>query len=312
VKLTGTALDADGRPIRGAMVNVVHLGAGSTFVSIGAPIGADGKFTLTGLTPGDYVLRMFGQGVPDASSLPITVGGSDISDVQLVAAKPSTIRGRIVFTDSVTAAEPPKATAITLGAVRDWAGGQPTRSAAKIAEDGTFEISVQASHVVLRAVVNTAPTPPPTRGPLPPNWRLNRVVAGDIDVGDSGIDVPANGAVENVIVEMTNRSNELSGRITDADGNIVRDCFVIVFAQDPAKWTVQTRYLSAVRPALDDEFHARVLPGDYYAVAMSDVEVNAWTDPEFLSLARERAVKFSIADGEKKSIDLQVILAPVY
>ena len=55
-----------------------------------------------------------------------------------------------------------------------------------------------------------------------------------------------------------------------------------------------------------------MLPGDYYAVAMSDVEVNAWTDPEFLSLARERATKFSIADGEAKTIDLALSPAPVF
>ena len=67
---------------------------------------------------------------------------------------------------------------------------------------------------------------------------------------------------------------------------------MIVFAQDPARWTVQTRYLAAVRPGPDDLFHARLLPGDYYAVAMSDVETGAWTDAEFLSHARDRATKF--------------------
>ena len=45
---------------------------------------------------------------------------------------------------------------------------------------------------------------------------------------------------------------------------------------------------------------------------MSDVETNAWTDPDFLSLARERATKFSIADGEKKTIDLPLSAAPVF
>ena len=80
-------------------------------------------------------------------------------------------------------------------------------------------------------------------GSSTPPWRLNRVIVNDIDVGDTGIDVPPNATIENVYVEMTNHSNEASGRVTDGDGNIVRDCYVIVFAQDPARWTVQTRYL---------------------------------------------------------------------
>ena len=111
---------------------------------------------------------------------------------------------------------------------------------------------------------------------------------------------------------MTSHSNEASGRVTDNDGNTVRDCTVIVFAQDPVHWTVQTRYLSVARPGLDDLFHVRLLAGDYYGAAMTDVETNAWTDPEFLAQARQRATKFSIADGEKKTLDLTVSPAPVF
>jgi hypothetical protein len=85
-----------------------------------------------------------------------------------------------------------------------------------------------------------------------------------------------------------------------------------VFAQDPVHWTVQTRHLSVSRPGRDDLFHARLLPGDYYAVAMTDVEANAWTDSEFLSLAREHATKFTIGDGETKTIDLPLSAAPVF
>jgi hypothetical protein len=185
------------------------------------------------------------------------------------------------------------------------------RSAAKISEDGTFEISLAAGHVLLRGGV-TGQAPPAAPGNPQQNWRLNRVILHGVDVGDTGIDVPPDTTIENVVVEMTNHSSEVTGRVTDADGAVVRDCFVIVFAQDPIHWTVQTRHLGVSRPALDDLFHTRVLAGDYYAVAMNDVETNAWTDPEFLAHARERATKFSIADGEKKTIDLQLVPAPVF
>jgi hypothetical protein len=47
-------------------------------------------------------------------------------------------------------------------------------------------------------------------------------------------------------------------------------------------------------------------------VAMNDVENGAWTDPDFLSHARDRATPFSIADGETKTIDLKVTQAPVF
>jgi protocatechuate 3,4-dioxygenase beta subunit len=309
-KVSGVALDADGKPLLTAMIAVMPRSAGLGMATTMSPVRPDGKFTLNGMTPGDYTLRVAGPN-SEAAYADVTVNGSDVNDVQLIVAKPSTIRGRIVFTESATSDGPPRPTAIDMGAVRDWSVGQIVRSSAKIRDDGTFEISLAPGHVLIRGAVIT-PTPPAAPGVPGPAWRLNRVIVNDLDVGDTGIDVPPASTIENVVVEMTNRSNEVSGRVTDADGNAVRDCFVIVFAQDPAHWTVQTRHLSVARPAIDDLFHARLLPGDYYAVAMSDVEPGAWTDSEFLSQARDRATKFSIADGEKKTIDLPLSPAPVF
>jgi protocatechuate 3,4-dioxygenase beta subunit len=300
-KITGSALDLDGKPLVNAMVFVMQRTAGVPMGGPAMPVKSDGTFVFPNLTPGDYTLRT-SAATGESASIDITVTGADISDVVLAVTRPSTIRGRIVFTDSATGDAPPKVTAIDLGAWREWALAQPVRSAAKIKDDGSFEISLPAGHVQLRA----APTPGIAERP----WRLNRVVMNGVDVGDTGIDIPPNGTVDNVTVEMTNHVGQMSGRVTDADGNLVRDCFVIVFAQDPVRWTVQTRYLSVARPALDDLYHARLLPGDYYAVAMNGVETNAWTDPEFLSLARERATKISIADGENKTLDLRLTPAP--
>ena len=131
-----------------------------------------------------------------------------------------------------------------------------------------------------------------------------------IDVGDTGIDVPPKRTVDNVIVEMTNHVGEASGRVTDADGSVVRDCFVIVFAQDPARWTVQTRYLSVARPgarrSLQRPIAARRLlrRGDDRCrtrrVDRSGIPVQV----------RDRATKFSIADGETRTIDLRLSPAP--
>jgi protocatechuate 3,4-dioxygenase beta subunit len=304
-KVSGIVLDSDNRPLPTATVNAMQRIGFGQFGGNFSPVGSDGRFSVQNLTPGDYTLRV---NTPsgESASADITVTGSDIADVQLIVARPSTLRGRIVFTPSASDNGPPKPTAIDLGAWRDWAIGQQVRFPAKVKEDGTFEMSVAAGRVQVRA----APTPTTVGGSDP--WRLSRVLLHDIDVGDTGIEVPVNATVDNILVEMTNHVGEASGRATDADGSVVRDCFVIVFAQDPVRWTVQTRYVSIARPGLDDLYKARLLPGDYYAVAMTDVETGAWTDPDFLSQARERAVKFSIADGEKKTIDLRVTPAPIF
>jgi len=304
--VSGTVFDVEGRPVENGMVAVTPqspTGAGGT---MGAPLRGGGRFTISGLAPGDYFIRAGGGG-PDASIVDVSVNGGDVSGVEINLAKPSTIRGRIVFTKSANGSDAPKPTAYDLGAVREWALGQQVRNPSKIKDDGTFEISLMAGHVQLRAA-------PVGGGGAngPPPWRINRILYNDIDVGDAGIDVALNSTVENIVVEMTNNSSEVTGKVTDADGNLVRDVYVVVFAQDQVRWTVQTRWLAVARPGLDDLFHARVLAGDYYAIAMSDVEANAWTDSDFLALAREHATKFSVGDNERRSLDLVVSPAPVY
>jgi hypothetical protein len=313
-KISGTVVDADGRPPANGFINVTAKSA-ATIMNLGVPLRNEGQFTVNGVPPGEYIVRAMNQNGSgaDGAVAEVTVSGSDVSGLQLVMAKPSTIRGRIAFTASANGSSPPKPTAFDLGAVREWALGQPVRNPSKIKDDGTFEIALMTGHIQLRA----APVGPGqgVNGPppgAPPPWRINRVMLNGVDVGDSGIDVPLNASIDDVVVEMTNHSSEATGSVTDANGKIVRDVFVIVFAQDASRWTVQTRWLAVSRPGLDDKFHARLLAGEYYAVAMSDVETNAWTDPDFLSLAREHATKFAIADGETKTIDLQLSPAPVF
>ena len=115
--------------------------------------------------------------------------------------------------------------------------------------------------------------------------------------------------IENVTVEMTDRSYELTGRVVDEHRRLVRDCVVIVFAQDPDRWSVETRYLGIGRPERDDRYHVRLLPGDYYAVAMAEVEANAWTDRDFLTLARDRATKITVG-AAPSAIMLDLTLSP--
>ena len=126
------------------------------------------------------------------------MNGSDITDVQLVAAKPSTIRGRIVFTASATAAGSAQADRDRPRRhARVGRSAQPVRSPAQIKDDGTFEISLPPGHVLLRGAM-AGPPPRSGRRRTRRAWRLSRVILNDLDVGDTGIDVPPNATIENV------------------------------------------------------------------------------------------------------------------
>src|SRR6185312_3800336 len=114
-----------------------------------------------------------------------------LSGIQLITARPSLLKGRIVFG---TGAAPLQASAIHLNAVR----GDPRvgNSNVTVHDDLTFEIKATPGHLLLRT---------PNAGP---QWRLNRVVADGVDITDTGIDVPPNTTLPNIVVEMTHHVSE--------------------------------------------------------------------------------------------------------
>jgi len=144
------------------------------------------------------------------------------------------------------------------------------------------------------------------------DWRLSHVLVNGVDVIDTGLDIPAGGSVDNVLVELTSRHTEISGSVVDAAGDPVRDCVVIVFAQNSQRWTGPTRYVAATRPDQESVFHARLPAGDYFAAAFEHPEPQVPTDPEVLAQLRDRAIPLSIADGETKKVELKLSQPPVY
>jgi hypothetical protein len=287
-RVSGVVLDGQARPLAGvSIIAMQRMGFGG-FSAFGGVTQPDGRFFINGLAPGEYIIRANLQGGQEQAAQPVTIDGSDVTDVQLTVTKLSVIRGRVVFDGAGT---PPKAAQVRVTAARldPMVNGGGNVS---IKDDLTFEMPIAAGHVYVRAQ------------PIGQAWRLGRVLLNGVDVTDAGIEVPINGAINDMVVELTDHLYPVSGRVTDAAGNVVRDCLVIVFAQDPAAWTPLTRYLGTARPGLDDRFTVKMPAGDYYAVALSEVDPGAWTDPEFLSQARDRATRFTLAAGENKTVDL--------
>jgi hypothetical protein len=293
-RISGVVLDAGGRPMGGVGLSAIQGFGLSGFA--GGQTKPDGTFTITGLTPGDYTIRANLPGGQEQATQALTIDGSDVTDLQLMVTKLSTIRGRVAFEAGGT---PPKPSAIRITAMRTdpMIGGGGGNAPVK--DDLTFEMPVAAGRVFIRA---------PQSGP---DWRLNRVLQNGVDITDTGLDVPVNGSLD-VVVELTDHLLPISGKVTDANGALVRDCFVIVFGQDPNGWTPSTRYLGTSRPGLDDLFHLKMPAGEYYAVAITEVDPGAWADPDFLSQVRDRATRFTLAAGDTKTVDLPLSPPPVY
>jgi hypothetical protein len=299
--VSGAAVDSRGRPLAGGNVTMLQRVGGSVFGFNSTSVQSDGTFTIGGVTPGDYTLRAAVVGAPDEiATADVTVSTADVTDVQMVAVKPSTLRGRVVF--DAGGVKPPAPATVRLNVVHpNGLSTMPGIDTPK--DDWTFEIKTTAGRVLIRTKVFDAG-----------DWRLKRVLSGDgAALTDTGFDVAANAIVDGLVVELTSRHSELSGTIVDAAGANVRDCVVVAFAQDQRRWTSQSRYYGLARPDQDNVFHLRIPAGDYNAVAfqLDDPSVSL-NDPEILQQLLDRATKVSIGDAEHKTLALTLSEPPVY
>jgi hypothetical protein len=301
-RITGTAVDSQGRPLANGMVMVIQRDGMGFMGSGGGPIRPDGTFTINGLAPGEYTLQAnlpgaFGD-TPEFASTQITVAGEDINGVRLAGIKPSILTGRIVFSDPIAAASL-RATMLRPGVTpanpEDMGPMMGGPGSPHVNEDFTFEIKARGGKSLIRMMSST------------PGWALKAVRVNGIDVTDDGFDIRPNEDVSGIEIEMTNRQSDVSGLVTNARGETVKDYSVVVFAQDRERWRPGSRYLRSSRPDQDGRFRLTGLPpGQYYAVALTYIEPGDAGDPEFLERMVQKAVRFSLNDGEVKTMDLKI------
>ena len=170
-------------------------------------------------------------------------------------------------------------------------GGGPGR----VNDDFTFEIKARPGTMVIRMMSNM------------PGWSLKTVRVNGIDVTDDGVEIRPNEEINGIEIEMTNHQSDVSGLVTNARGDAVKDYSLIVFAQDRDRWAPGSRYVRTGRPDQDGRFKITGLPaGQYYVIAVDYVEPGDATDPEFLERVRTKSMRFSLTDGEMKTMDLKM------
>ena len=142
LRISGVAIDTAGKPVAGGTVSAMSRVGMMTTGGQTARIELDGRFALSGLTPGDYVLRLNNQPgkPPSASATAITLNDSDITDLQLNEAALGTISGRVLFDDG---RDVPKASNVRVSAQRpDPMLGVGGPSAGPVKDDFTFDFKV--------------------------------------------------------------------------------------------------------------------------------------------------------------------------
>jgi hypothetical protein len=224
-------------------------------------------------------------------------GGEDITGVVLAPERPATARGRLIVS-------PPDASGrLQLSSIRlmtspadgimAFPGTAPGTQPA-VHDDASFEIQVSPGQMTLRPMIPTA------------GWSLKAVRHSGVDVTDTGIEFASGGLVDDIEVEITNVIQEVTGKVTDARGQDVKDYAVLMFPQDRSRWE-QARYSALARPNQDGRYSVRTLPpGAYVAAAVEYVDPAERTNPELLERLRIGGITFEIREGETKALDLRL------
>jgi hypothetical protein len=327
-KITGTAVGSDGKPMSGAMVMLMPtMKDAMQFMPGGTSrTNKDGGFTLSGVTPGEYSIQVQSMGAmlqaagaamtfafstsdapgPPGASPPqerefavatVTVAGEDLTGVVVTGTRGAKASGRITFEGGAT---PEGVSSIRLMAgptdpdsmgpmMAGFGGGT-------VKENGDFEIDGLAGGRIFRLMNG------------PKGWVTKRVTREGEDVTDKGIDFKPGEDVSGITIELTNKTTNITGGVTDDKGQALKDYTVVVFAEDPAKWTIpMTRWTSSSRPDQEGRFKfANLPPGAYYAVAVEYVAQGEWSDPEWLARESKKATRFTLEEGASKTLDLKL------
>jgi hypothetical protein len=229
-RVSGTVVDSKGGPLASALVSIVPVdGPGLNATIAGRTQAfADGTFALSRVPPGTYVVQ--GRSSITTSAVPgeygwatVTVGQSDVRDVRIVTAGPSSLKGRFVFeNEQPIRFAPPAGLQIDMISVDLDTESVVAMSSApvrvRLSGDGSFEVGGLWGRRLMRVRTSSSV--------------VERITLGGKDITDTPIDFNGRDRTGAEVV-LNWRSATVIGRALDGDDQPAAGCRIVLFAADP-------------------------------------------------------------------------------
>lgn len=298
--ISGTIRGSDGqvlaRPYAG-----LRLEQGSGYSVRGIVIQTDGTFSLSNVASGSYSIivqsGIGANGSDEFAIVPLQIVGEDVAGLSITTTKTGTLRGQFVF--DVQGSSSPRDlehSAIQLSAIPF-----PTTlglSAGRLStnDDWTFEMGGLSGSRLVRLVTGSS------------GWFLKAVLLNGKDITDDPLDFTHGGIIDDVRVVLTQKHSDVSGTVIDSRNNPATRYVALLFAEDRAHWTPQSRFIAVARPDQNGRFRITGLPsGRYRAAAVTAIEVGQERDPELLDRLVGRASPVSVTEGEAIELTLRLV-----
>jgi len=270
------------------------------------------------LPPGEYTLKAEGSSglqntkdriVSDLTGMArvrLTAGARDA--VTVILGMNASASGRVVFEGD---SSPPPTAAVNRVPMFAPNGQTCHYGSPTVATDWSFTID---------GLVGTCRSAPSTA--LSARWVLKSVVVDGREVLDEEVWFEPGRRYENVRIVMTDRRSQVRVRVRDADGTPTGEYVAVAFPVQRERWRSPDRYIRAAAP-LPASFLGRsdpsgtggepgrslrfigIPPGEYYVIAVDDIEYNATRDPAVLVKLARNATRVTIPDRDLIEVPLQ-------
>lgn len=253
----------------------------------------DGTLTIGRLPPGQYLVQVRPTAELSADEmqyiwLPFEVNGEALS-LTVNGTRGGAMLGRVVSDtgEPLTGISP---ASIKLALTAPTYAENERQPEVKVRSDWSFAADSVINSRVLRVE--------PASG-----WYLEAVIFEGRDIADVPIDFTNGARVEDVRLVLTRRPSSVSGSI---DQMATPRHAVLVYSDDPAQWTLDSRRITLGRVDASGRFNVRGLPpGKYLAVAVNDLDSGEERDPSLLQRLRNQAVGFTLSESEAVALNLR-------